>query len=72
MKILKIFGAGKVLTSFFVIALISLVTLMSSCTAVVRTPRHVRSTVIISGQTQSPDEIRIERRHQRRMHRDRD
>jgi hypothetical protein len=69
MKTLKNFGTGKVLTSLLVICLFSLVTLMTSCTATVRTPRHVRSTVVISGQTHSPYEIRQERRNERRMHR---
>ena len=69
MKILKIFGAGKVSISLLIICLFSLVTLMSSCTATVRTPHHVRSTVVISGQTNRPYQIRHERRNARRAHR---
>jgi hypothetical protein len=50
MKSFHLFGAGKVLTTILVLFLLSWVTLLSSCTATIRTPRHVRSTVVIQGQ----------------------
>jgi hypothetical protein len=50
MKTFKKFGAGRLLTTILVIFMLSWVTLLTSCTATVRTPRNSRSTVIIEGQ----------------------
>ena len=53
--------------------MLSWVTLMSSCVATVRTPRHVRSNVVIESQVQVRGEHngRVERR-ERREHRNND
>lgn len=57
METFKKLISGKLLTSFAVIFMFSLITLLSSCTAVVRTPRHARSNVVI----ESPVQIRGDR-----------
>lgn len=74
MKTLTNFAAGRLLTTILVIIMLSWVTLLTSCTATVRTPRHTRSTVIIEGQVSgerhdnnSRRSDRLERR-ERRQH----
>ncbi|HEY3388020.1 MAG TPA: hypothetical protein VGK38_00500 [Prolixibacteraceae bacterium] len=72
--------AGRILTSIIVIFILSSVTLLSSCTAYVRTPRHVRTNVVIESQVRSGHHDnglhrgQIERREKRekRHHRDND
>ena len=68
MKTLKIVSAGKVLTSIAVIFMLSWGTLLSSCTATLRTPRHVSSEVVIEGRT-SGDYHDNDNRHERRERR---
>jgi hypothetical protein len=69
MKTLKFLGRGKVLITIMVLFMLSWVTLLSSCTAVVRTPRHSGSTVYIQGQV--GDENRDhDRKRERREHRE--
>ena len=76
MKTLKIVSAGKVFTSVAVIFMLSWVTLLSSCTATLRTPRHVSSEVVIEGRTgdnhwdNENRHERRERRQERREHHD--
>ena len=75
MKTFKNLSSGKILTSVVVIFMLSWVTLLSSCVATVRTPRHVRSNVVIESQVQVRGEHngRTERRERReREHRDND
>jgi len=67
MKTLKISGAGKVFTTVTVLFLLSWVTLLSSCTTTLRTPRHVRSTVVIQGQVGT--EVRVHDRRNDRLER---
>jgi hypothetical protein len=50
METLNMRRAGKVLISILVIFMLSWLTLLSSCTATIRTPRHAGSTVIIENQ----------------------
>lgn len=38
---------GKILTSIVVVFMFSCITLLSSCTAVVHTPRHPRTKVVV-------------------------
>jgi hypothetical protein len=73
LKTLKNLRAGKILTSVAIIFMLSWVTLLSSCVATVRTPRHARSNVVIETQVQGHGErnARTERR-ERRQHRDND
>lgn len=47
---LKNLMTGKVLTSIVVIFMLSCMTLLTSCTAVVRTPRHPRTHVVVGSQ----------------------
>jgi len=67
---------GKVLTSILVIFMLSWITLFSSCTASLQTPRHVRTDVVIQGQigTDHQRDYRQERRDRRekRQHHDQD
>jgi len=71
---------GKILTSIVVIFMLSLMTLLSSCTAVVRTPRHPRTHVVVErhitvrNHDNGWHRSRIERqeRRDRRHHHDRD
>lgn len=76
MKTLKMVSAGKVLTSIIFLFMLSWITLLSSCTATVRTPRNVRANVVVEGQVgvvhhdRNARYDRIERR-ERREHRDR-
>jgi hypothetical protein len=78
MKTSKSIIAGKVLTSIFVIFMLSCVTLLSSCTATLRTPRHVSTEVVIQGRTgvihdnNRDRHERRERRNERRGHHDND
>jgi hypothetical protein len=78
MKISKSVIAGKVLTSIVVLFMLSWVTLLSSCTATVRTPRHVSTEVVIQGSTgeirhnDGDRQQRRERRQARRVHHDND
>ena len=77
MKMLKNLMIGKVLTSIVVIFMLSCMTLLTSCTAVVRTPRQPRTHVVVGSQitVRSHDNGwhrgRAERQ-ERRSHRDRD
>ena len=50
MKTLKMVSGGKVLISIFVILMLSWITLLSSCSTTIRTPRHSRTEVVIQGQ----------------------
>ena len=74
MKLLKNFTSGRILTSIVVIFMMSWITLLSSCTATVRTPRRVHTSVIIEGQIpndnhqRSNREIRRERRERQHHH----
>jgi hypothetical protein len=74
METLKKARFGKVLTSIFVIFMLSWITLFSSCTASLQTPRHVRTDVVIQGQigNDHPRDYRQERRDRRekRQHHD--
>jgi len=76
MKMLKNLTTGRILTSIIVIFMLSWMTLLTSCTAVVRTPRHPRTHIVVGSQVtvRSHDNGwhrgRIER-HERRNHRDR-
>ena len=73
MKASKSVSARKVLTSIVVIFMLSWITLLSSCTATVRTPRHVRTEVVIQGQVSSghqDGDDRQERRKQRQERRE--
>jgi len=47
MKMLKNLMTGKILTSIVVVFMFSCITLLSSCTAVVHTPRHPRTNVVV-------------------------
>jgi len=69
MKTIKNFGAGRILTTMLVIIMLSWLTLLTSCTATVRTPRHARSTVIIEGQV-SGEHHDYDRRNDRRARRE--
>jgi len=69
MKTLKILNGSKILTSIVVLFMLSWITLLSSCTTTLRTPRHVRSEVVIEGQVQS-GHIENDRRHERIMRRE--
>jgi hypothetical protein len=72
MKILKNLMMRRILTSLAVIFMLSFMTLLSSCTATVHTPRQVRADVVIRSQGDDHHHYnRIERR-ERREHRDRD
>lgn len=71
MKTLKKVRSGNVLTSILVIFMLSMMTLLSSCTATVRTPRQVQANVVIEGQVSGDHHERSERR-ERREHHDRD
>lgn len=53
MKLLKNIGAGKILTSVFVVFMLSFITLLSSCTTTVRTPRYARRNIVIERQYRS-------------------
>lgn len=70
MKTLTNFRAGRLLTTILVIIMLSWITLLTSCTATVRTPRHARSTVIIEGQV-SGDHHDNDRRSDRLARRER-
>jgi len=78
MKTSKSLVAGKVLTLIVVIFMLSWITLLSSCTATIRTPRHLSTEVVIQGQTgeihdnDRDRQERRERRHERREHHDND
>ena len=50
MKTLKMVSGGKVLISIFVIFMLSWITLLSSCSTTIRTPRYSRTEVVIQGQ----------------------
>jgi len=78
MKMLKKLSEGKVLTSIVVIFMFSCMTLLSSCTAVVHTPRHPRANVVVVER-----HVRVDRhdnglhrgqykKNEKRKHRDRD
>ena len=78
MKTLKKLNEGKVLTTIVVIFMFSFMTLLSSCTAVVHTPRHPRANVVVVERN-----VRIDRhdnglhrghykKNEKRKHRDRD
>jgi len=47
MKMIKKLSEGKILTTMVVIFMFSCMTLLSSCTAVVHTPRHHRANVVV-------------------------
>lgn len=68
MKTSKKAIAGSLLTTILVIFMLSWITLLSSCVATVRTPRHVRSTVVIEGQVGGEHHDRDDRQA-RRAHR---
>jgi len=72
MKTLEKGKSIKVLTSIFVIFMMSLVTLLSSCTATLQTPRHISSEVVIQGQVGNDHHNHRNRdaRRERREHRD--
>ena len=76
MKMLKKIRFGKVLTSVLVIFMLSWITLFSSCSATLQTPRHLRTDVVIQGQIGSDHQrdYRQERRDRRekRQHHDQD
>jgi len=55
--------SGKILTSIVVVFMFSCMTLLSSCTAVVHTPRHPRSKVVVVERN-----IRVDR-HDNGLHR---
>ena len=63
MKTLKKLNEGKVLTTIVVIFMFSFMTLLSSCTAVVHTPRHPRANVVVVERN-----VRIDR-HDNGLHR---
>lgn len=65
MKLLKKVSAANVLTSLIVIFMLSWLTILTSCTATIRTPRHVSSTVVIEGQV-SGEHNNSNDRHERR------
>ena len=68
MKLLKNFTSGRILTSIVVIFMLSWITLLSSCTATVRTPRRVHTSVIIEGQIPNDNHHwnNREKRHEKR------
>jgi hypothetical protein len=73
METLKKIRFGKLLTSVIVIFMLSWITLFSSCTATLHTPRHVRTDVVIQGQIGSEHhrdyrQERLDRREKRRHH----
>ena len=75
MKTLRKFRFGKVLTAVLVIFMLSWVTLLSSCTATLQTPRHAGSEVVIQGQIGNDHPVRDYRqerldRRAKRMHHD--
>ena len=77
MKILKILISGRILTSILMIFMLSFMTILSSCTATIRTPRHARTNVVIRSQGDYDNNGRSERqerreRRERREHHDRD
>lgn len=77
MKTLKSLRASKVLTSIVVLFMLSWVTLLSSCTATVQTPRQVRTEVVIQGQVSNEHHHRNygqerRERRERREHHNRD
>ncbi len=72
---LKKVTTGRILTSIAVLFMLSWITLLSSCTATVRTPRRVHSSVIIQGQIPNDNHHRNNRdlrreRRERRLHHD--
>ena len=72
MKTLSFFGTGKVLSTILVLFMLSWVTLLSSCVATVRTPRHSETTVIVKSQGHNGRQDRLDRRNARRDQRQRD
>ncbi|HEX7584673.1 MAG TPA: hypothetical protein VF373_08300 [Prolixibacteraceae bacterium] len=56
MKTLKMVSGGKVLISIFVIFMLSWITLLSSCSTTIRTPRHSRTEVVIQGQARGENQ----------------
>jgi len=69
MESLKKIRFGKVLTSVLVIIMLTWITLFSSCSATMETPRHVRTDVVIEGQIGSDHhQERLDRREKRRHH----
>jgi len=69
MKSLKKIRFGKVLTLVLVVFMLSWITLFSSCSATIETPRHVRTNVVIEGQVGSDHhQERLDRREKRRHH----
>jgi len=72
MKTFKSLATGNLFTAILVLVMISGVTLFSSCTATLRTPRHSNSTIVIQSQDHSRRQIRIERRNEKRAARERD
>lgn len=56
MKTLKMVSGGKVLISISVIFMLSWMTLLSSCSTTIRTPRHSRTEVIIQGQARGENQ----------------
>jgi hypothetical protein len=74
MKTLKKGRSTNVFISILFIFVISLVTLLSSCTATLQTPRHLRSEVVIQGQVDNDHHNHRSRdaRRERREHRDND
>jgi hypothetical protein len=73
METLKKVRLGKILASTLVIFMLSWITLFSSCTASLQTPRHVRTDVVIQGQIGSDHQRdyrqeRLDRREKRRHH----
>ena len=76
MKTSKSVRTGKVLTSVLVLFMLLWVILLSSCTATLQTPRHVRTDVFISGQVRGERQnggdrqMRRERRQEQRERHD--
>ena len=63
METLKKLSEGKALTTIVVIFMFSCLTILSSCTAVVRTPRHPRTNVVVVERN-----VRVDR-HDNGLHR---
>lgn len=57
MKTLKMVSGGKVLISIFVIFMLSWITLLSSCSTTIRTPRHSTTEVVVHGQARGENHI---------------
>lgn len=72
MKTLKFFGAGKVLKTIVVLFMLSWVTLLSSCVAMVRTPYYSGTTVLVESRGHNAQQNRNEQRKARHDQRQRD